>query len=157
MILAKLAMLVVPVVLVDRVGRRPLLLASSSIMSGAMGLLGWCYLVRAATWLKVLCLCTCTAAFSLGLGCVAYVYVSEVFGSRERAKGSALAFFVSRCMNGLVTTAFPFVEASLGLAGAWFGFAGLLLVGVGFVATFVEETSCQSLEDIDTPEALAPG
>lgn len=156
MILVKLAMLVVPLVLVDRVGRRPLLLASSGLMSGAMGLLGWCYLVRAAAWLKVLSLCACTGSYSLGLGCVVYVYVSEVFGSRERAKGSALAFFVSRVMNGLVTTAFPFVEASLGMAGAWFGFAGLLLVGVGFVTAFVEETGCQSLEDIDAPEAPAP-
>jgi len=157
MILAKLALLAVPLALVDRVGRRPLLLASSGLMSGAMGLLGCCYLARAAAWLKVLALCACTGAFSVGLGCVVYVYVSEVFGSRERAKGSALAFFVSRVVNGLVTSAFPFVEAGLGMAGAWFGFAGVLLAGVGFVAAFVEETSCRPLEDIDASEAPSPG
>merc|ERR1719379_2821863 len=87
---AKLVVLVLSCLVLDHVGRRPMLLLSSGLMSLALSGLGACYLMGAAPWTKVLVLACCIACFSVGLGGGAYVVVSEVFSNRLRARGSAL-------------------------------------------------------------------
>jgi MFS family permease len=146
---AKLVVLVLSCLVLDHVGRRPMLLLSSGLMSLALSGLGACYLMGAAPWTKVLVLACCIACFSVGLGGGAYVVVSEVFSNRLRARGSAIAFCASRCLAAVTNFSFPFLAEAVSMGGAFLIYSGMCFLGFLFIFTCVEETAGRTLEALE--------
>jgi len=145
----KLGVLCFVVFLIDSVGRRPMLVLSTGLMSVGYFVLGWCFLVNEDAWTKVFAMAMVMGFFSLGLGSAAYVFVSEIFSNKHRGKGSAVAFVLSRCVAGTYGFLFPFVVEEYSTATAFFLFGGACFIGFLFILCCVQETKGMLLETIN--------
>ena len=132
---------------IDKVGRRRLLLIGS--VGTAVALAGVAAIFFAGTHqdLLVWCLVGFIAFFAFSQGAVIWVYLSEVFPTRVRAKGQSLGSFTHWIMNALISGIFPVLAASSG--GAPFVFFAVMMVVQFFVvlATY-PETKGYSLEEM---------
>jgi len=89
----KLLVVVIVVMVLERVGRRLMLLSSACVCGLACTWLAVAFASDAGRVALIFGFALFMAGFSLGLGPVAFVYVSEVFTTKWRAKGMATAFF----------------------------------------------------------------
>mmetsp|Transcript_6180 Transcript_6180/g.10773 ORF Transcript_6180/g.10773 Transcript_6180/m.10773 type:complete len:480 (+) Transcript_6180:28-1467(+) len=115
----KLAFVLVVMTILERVGRRPLILISTVGTVASTGILALSFLLRWSPWIQVLSLCLFMAAYSLGQGPLVFVYVSEVLVSELRAKGLSLSFFVSRIFGTMSTLFFPLLAEATSLGNAF--------------------------------------
>jgi len=134
--------------IIDRVGRRKLLLI------GAVGT-GICLAGVAAIFatglhgeLLVWLLVTYIAFFSLSQGAVIWVYISEVFPNAVRAKGQSLGSFTHWIMNALISAIFPIMAKASGAIPFVF-FAAMMVVQFVVVLVFYPETKGVRLEDME--------
>ncbi|NLI85192.1 MAG: sugar porter family MFS transporter [Propionibacterium sp.] len=149
---------IVAILLVDKVGRKPLLLVGSVGMAlslGAMAVIfamapvtdGGPVLEGAAGPIALVCANLFVVFFGVSWGPVMWVMLGEMFPNRIRGAALAVAGFAQWFANFLVTQTFPpLAEFSLGLAyGLYAAFAALSFL---FVAKFVPETKGRELEDM---------
>jgi len=133
---------------VDRWGRKFLLLSSSIFLSISFLGLGVVHIVQFGPWCRAACLGLTLAAFSLGWGPIAPLYASEVFPTQLRGKAMALGLMVSRLCIFLTTFLFPLMLQAFGARGTSALFMVVNLVCALFVMTRVVETKSQTLESI---------
>jgi SP family arabinose:H+ symporter-like MFS transporter len=139
---------------IDRVGRKKLLLTGTAGV--CVCLVGIGQIFRTGThqdlllWLVI----GFIAFFAISQGAVVWVYISEVFPTRVRAKGQALATTVLWLMNAIISFAFP-VLAKHSSATPFYFFAVMMLVDVVLVATVYPETKGVSLEALEQKLGLA--
>jgi MFS transporter, SP family, arabinose:H+ symporter len=146
--LANLAGILVALSVIDRVGRRWMLLIGSVTTAICLAAAGT--ILRMHTWNQALVwlLVGFVGFFSFSQGAVIWVYVSEVFPNRVRAKGQSLGSFTHWGMNALVSVIFPVVAAHW-LSAPFFFFAAMMAVQF-FVVLFVyPETRGVSLEAME--------
>lgn len=133
---------------IDKVGRRTLLLVGA--IGTAIAQAGVAAIFFAGTHqnLLVWCLIGFIAAFAFSQGAVIWVYLSEVFPTRVRAKGQSLGSSTHWVMNALIGLIFPILAASSG--GAPFVFFAVMMVVQFFVvlATY-PETKGHTLEEME--------
>jgi len=138
---------IVAMSVIDRIGRKTLLLIGS--IGTALALSGVAAIFFAGTHqdLLVWCLVGFIAFFAFSQGAVIWVYLSEVFPTRVRAKGQSLGSFTHWIMNALISGIFPVLAASSG--GVPFVFFAVMMVVQFFVvlATY-PETKGYSLEEM---------
>lgn len=147
----KLLVLLVASQLFDRLGRRPLLLASAAgLMAGLLAMAAGevAESAFAATRLAIVGLCVYMAAFSLGFSPLTYVMCSELFPSSVRARAMSLALFTARIVAGVIASTFVSMREGLGGAATWLFFVPISLVAFLFVYFFLPETRGYTLEDI---------
>jgi MFS transporter, SP family, galactose:H+ symporter len=150
-----MALTVVSMWLIDRVGRRVLLLWSLSGMAVALLLLAVGFGLGAQgrlAGITVLSLAAYVAFFAIGLGPVFWLLIAEIFPLAVRARAMSLATIANWGFNLLVTVTFLELIAASGRATTFLIYAGLTLVAVAFTAALVPETKGRSLEEIE--EAL---
>ncbi len=94
------------------------------------------------------------AFFAISQGAVVWVYISEIFPTRVRAKGQALATTVLWITNAIISFAFP-VLAKNSAATPFYFFAAMMLIDVILVATVYPETKGVSLEQLQQKLGLA--
>mmetsp|Transcript_71047 Transcript_71047/g.179297 ORF Transcript_71047/g.179297 Transcript_71047/m.179297 type:complete len:494 (+) Transcript_71047:145-1626(+) len=145
---AKLLVEVVVVLVLEQVGRRPLLLASAAATTAASAWLAFAFMFSLGAMEQALGFLLFMAGFSLGLGPICLVYIAEVFPTEWRAKGMSIVLFLSRSVGVASTVAFPLLIEYVG-AGRTF----MLQVAVNvalFIALWrvVYETGGQSLEEL---------
>ncbi|KAL6907790.1 hypothetical protein ACP4OV_001960 [Aristida adscensionis] len=149
----KTGFILVATVLSDRVGRRPLLLASMAGVAVAQALLALVLCAGTASAMTgPACLAAVlafVAAFSIGLGPVAATYSTEVVPLRLRAQGASLAVTVNRLMCAAVSMTFISLADAITMPGCFFFFAGVAVAGCVFVYKRLPETRGRSLEDMD--------
>lgn len=140
-----LLMTLVAMTLIDRFGRRTLLLWGTFGMSLTLGAIALIFHNAVGhEWLLYL-VALYIAAFAISSGAVVWVYMSEIFPSAVRVKGQALGSTVLWIMNSLISQAFPWIAArSAALPFAFFG----AMMATQFVVTLVwfPETKGLSLE-----------
>lgn len=139
---------------IDKVGRKKLLIAGTSGV--CICLFGIGQLFRTGThqnWLLWLVI-GFIAFFAFSQGAVVWVYISEVFPTRVRAQGQALATTVLWVMNAIISFAFP-VLAKYSSATPFYFFSAMMLIDVVLVATVYPETKGVSLEDLEQKLGLA--
>jgi len=88
------------------------------------------------------------ASHSFGQGVCIWVFISEIFPNRIRAQGQAFASFVLWIFCALVTQLFPPLLALLGATFIFLGFAGLMVLQLLWVITFMPETKQVPLEEM---------
>lgn len=135
--------------LLDRVGRRPLLICSAGSMT--IILLALSIATSASSidgWTLLCLLCTFMFMFSIGLGPVSFVCASEIMPLQIRSKGMALVITVNRLMSGTIATSFISLQTYLTTSGAFATFACLSAASVVFYAVCVPETCGRTLEEI---------
>jgi len=94
------------------------------------------------------------ASFSFSQGAVIWVYISEVFPNRVRAKGQSLGSFTHWAMNAIVSGLFPVVAAHSHAAP--FACFSLMAIVQFFVVLFwFPETKAVSLEDMQRRLGIA--
>lgn len=143
------------VFVVDRWGRKPLLLIGNVIM--VLTLIGAAltvFSVHDTTALGVLMLIAMVlylVGYELGWGAVVWVMMAEVFPLRERAAGMGVASVVLWAATGVVTAVFPIMsdKQNLGIGGSMLVFAAINVVLFGLTKWLVPETKGRSLEQIE--------
>ncbi|MCL2660352.1 MAG: MFS transporter, partial [Acidobacteriaceae bacterium] len=85
--------------------------------------------------------------FSFSQGAVIWVYLSEIFPNRVRAKGQALGSFTLWFMNAIVSAAFPIAAAHWGALPFWF-FSGSIVLQFIVISATYPETHGASLESL---------
>ncbi len=142
--------------LIDRVGRRPLLLAGSAVQVLALSGVGLAFGLKLGGAFLLLPILLFIAAFAAGMGPVPWVVISEIFPTRIRGAAMAAATLVLWVADFAVAQTFPLLNAGIGPARTFGIYAGCSLAGLLFVWKVVVETKGRSLEEIERawrPEA----
>lgn len=142
---------------VDRLGRRILLLASIATMGVCNVLLGvYFYLkhengddsVSDLGWLPVFALCLYIIGFSLGMGPIPWLMVGELFAPDVKGVAGSAAGSSSWIFAFAVTKSFASIAAAINLGPTFFLLAGFAVMGTVFVYFVVPETNGKSLAEI---------
>jgi MFS transporter, SP family, galactose:H+ symporter len=138
--------------LIDRIGRRPLLILGFAGTSAAMLFIALAVInpTLAPSWVITVVLLLYIASFAISLGPLPHVMMSEVFPLRVRGLGMSTASVSNWGFNFIVVFAFPLMLAGPGLAFTFTIFAVICLGGILFTVARVPETTGLSLEAIET-------
>jgi MFS family permease len=139
--------------LMDKQGRKKLLMASFSGMAASMLVLAlalsWRSLEAYSGTLAVLGTVSYVLAFSLGAGPVPGLLLPEIFASRIRAKAVALSLGVHWISNFMIGLFFLNVVKRFGVSSVYLGFSAVCVAAVLYIANNVVETKGRSLEEIE--------
>ncbi|KAK3127533.1 hypothetical protein QOZ80_7AG0574640 [Eleusine coracana subsp. coracana] len=157
----KTLIVLVAAFLLDRVGRRPLMLCSSGGMAVSLVGLGAGLTVvgrhpagataEAPSWAVGLCVASTLAFvsfFSVGLGPMTAVYTSEIFPLRVRALGYAVGVACNRVTSGTVSMTFLSLSSAITIGGSFFLYAGIVALSWAFFFTCLPETRGRTLEEM---------
>jgi len=153
-------MTIVAIRLLDRVGRRPLLLTGTAGMAVGMlvvavtFLVGGSHLHGAAAVIAIAGLLIYTGSFAIGLGPVFWLLISEIYPVKIRGQAMSVATMANWAANFVVAISFLTVLGALGGAGTFFLFAGLSVIALAYFRRQVPETKSRSLQDIERDLAL---
>jgi sugar porter (SP) family MFS transporter len=138
---------------IDRIGRKPLLLGGSVGLSVCLGGVAYVFKTGAHMNFLLYLLVGFIAFFAFSQGAVIWVYLSEIFPNLVRAKGQSLGSATHWLMNALISGLFPFVAAKSAFAPFVF-FAAMMVVQF-FVVLFVfPETKGVPLEQVETAAVI---
>jgi MFS transporter, SP family, sugar:H+ symporter len=151
-------MTVIAIRIIDRVGRKPMLLGGVAGMVGSLLVLGISLSVLAtphhpgdpAAVITLVCLGTFIASFAATWGPVVWVMIPEVLPLSVRGTAMGVAVFGNWGANFLVSQTFPPLLKGLGAGTVFLGYAGLGVLAGLFVIFFVTETKGRSLEEIES-------
>jgi SP family sugar:H+ symporter-like MFS transporter len=145
---------------VDKVGRRPLLLWGSAGMAVTLGALALAFRLAAhgeggslvlSGPVSILALAAANLyviAFGISWGPCVWILLGEMFPNRIRGAAMAVAVFAQWMANWLVTVTFPSLVGSTGPAGAYTIYFAFAIVSFWFVRRWVVETRGKTLEEM---------
>lgn len=151
---------VIAILLIDKVGRRPLLLVGSIGMFTTLAALTYAFGTAGFDDAGKLALTDGMGTFALvmanffvvffGLswGPVVWVLLGEMFNNRIRGVALAVAACAQWLANFAITMTFPVMLGSIGLAGAYGFYSISALISIIFVVRFIKETKGKSLESM---------
>jgi sugar porter (SP) family MFS transporter len=146
---ASLFCTVLAVMLIDRIGRRPLLLYGSAAMSVfLMALGGVSRMNQPRIGIIVALLVGYVSSFSLGMGSVTWVYIAEIFPLESKGISMSLATAVLWIGCICVTMSFLTLEKYLHASGVFWFYGALCIATFIFIHVYVPETKGRSLEEI---------
>jgi sugar porter (SP) family MFS transporter len=140
--------------LVDRQGRKPLLIVGVTGMVATLVVLGLAFQGGTAGsggslgYITVVCLAAYIVFFAFSLGPIVWLMISEIYPLRNRAQAMAVSTAANWGANFLVSMSFPILANRLGSAGTCFTYAGLGVLTLLFVIAKVPETKGKTLEEI---------
>jgi SP family sugar:H+ symporter-like MFS transporter len=150
----------VAIALIDKVGRKPLLLVGSigmfvtlavlTVIFGTAGLdtAGKLMLSDSTGTVALITANLFVVFFGISWGPVVWVLLGEMFNNRIRGAALAVAASAQWIANFAITMTFPIMLSSVGLAGAYGFYAFSALVSIFFVVRFVTETRGKQLEEM---------
>jgi len=167
--LINLVFTVLALMLIDRLGRRPLLIGGMAVVTAALLVVGSLFLAGgadaalaeaaedAATGAVVsrmiglaigLTICVYMAAIAFSICAVIWVLTPEIFPNRVRGRAASIATFANWSTNAFSAFLFPWFVARFGMHAGFFTSAAICLVATVFFYRYVPETKGKSLEEI---------
>ncbi|MER5319149.1 sugar porter family MFS transporter [Streptosporangium roseum] len=148
----------IAIALVDRIGRRPLLLIGSAGMAIALATASWAFSAGVRTGdavrlpetqgtVALIAAHVFVLFFALSWGVVVWVLLGEMFPNRIRAAALSVAAAAQWVANWLITVSFPSL-AAWSLSGAYVGYAFFAVLSFVFVLFKVKETKGRRLEEM---------
>ena len=137
--------------LLDRVGRRPLLLVGMAGMTLSLIVLATTFWldIPSESLLSVISLMLYVATFAIGIGPVAWLIISEIYPHQIRGRAMSLAIFANWVSNYIVSLTFLTLIEKITSAGAFFLYAAVCGFALYFVYRFVPETKGKTLKQIE--------
>jgi len=139
--------------MIDHFGRRKLMLVGSVGYIASLSTTAWAFyhygneFTHAGGTIVLASLIVFIASHAFGQGAVIWVFISEIFPNRVRAKGVALGCFTHWIMNALISWTFPVFAKSSG--GNTFAFyAAMMVLQLVWVIAVMPETKGVPLEEI---------
>ena len=148
------------IALVDKIGRKPLLLIGSAGMAVTLATVAYAFSTAVTGADGAVSLpgnngiIALVAAnlyvifFNLSWGPIMWVMLGEMFPNQIRGSGLAIAGFAQWIANAIVSVSFPSLVVSPGLATAYVGYAIFAAISYFFVRAMVNETKGRELEDM---------
>jgi sugar porter (SP) family MFS transporter len=151
--IVNVALTLVAMQLIDRIGRRPLLLISLAGMTISLGVLGLAFslpqLSGSLGWIAVASLMVYVGSFAVGLGPVFWLILSEIYPLAIRGRAMSVGTIANWGANLIVALSFLTLTQVLGKA-ATFWLYGAVSIGAWLFAFFlVPETKGKTLEQIE--------
>lgn len=143
-------MSVVAALIVNRVGRRVLLMGSSVVLAICLLMLGFYFQLNLTTvgWLPLLSLTIYMVAFSLGFGPVPWMMVGELFPVETKGNASVIAVMVNWSASFIVTKFFTNLRDAFGTGITFWIFTVIMILATVFAFFVVPETRGKSLQQI---------
>ena len=149
----------VTIALIDRIGRKPLLLIGSVGMFVTLGVLAWCFsravMIDGALHLDdqtgqtaLIAANAYVVFFNFSWGPVMWVMLGEMFPNQMRGSALAVAGFAQWIANFAIAVSFPWMAASLGLVVTYGFYSVSALISFFLVQAWVKETRGRELEDM---------
>jgi MFS family permease len=134
--------------LIDRLGRRTLLLIGSVGYILSLGMTAWAFASQHFTIVPA-CIFAFIAAHAVGQGAVIWVLISEIFPNRFRAAGLSLGSTTHWIFAALLTSLFPVLVTAFTPAQVFLFFCGMMVLQLAWVILMVPETRGLTLEEIE--------
>lgn len=141
--------------LIDRLGRRTLLVIGSLGYIVSLAMVAWCFYTQSSPGLLMIFLLLFIAAHAIGQGAVIWVFISEIFPNKVRAMGQSFGASIHWVFAAFITLITPvFLDDQNGIFkdNPWpiFAFfACMMVLQLIWVLTKVPETKGVSLEELE--------
>lgn len=139
--------------LMDKAGRRVLLITGSSVMAAACGLFGLFFALQAGgstgmEWMVFLSVYVYMAAFSIGVGAIPWLIMAEIFPNKVRSLGASIATTCNWLFAFVITMTLDKMTSGIQFYGVMWLFGGCC-IGLAIFAFFlIPETKGKSFEEI---------
>jgi sugar porter (SP) family MFS transporter len=143
---------IVAILLLDRVGRRALLIVGTAGCIASLAMLGVFFsssgLQHSASWVALVCLIVYIASFAVGLGPVFWLMISEIFPLRVRSPAMSVSTVGNWASNFVVSAFFLSLVSAISREGTFWLYGGFGVASLVFFIFRVPETKGRSLEQI---------
>jgi MFS transporter, SP family, arabinose:H+ symporter len=134
--------------LVDRAGRKTLILAGTAVQFASFVMVGWFYHIHGGGVAVLILVMAFVAGHAFGNGVACWVVISEIYPTKVRGRGMSIATTALWLVGYLGNQLFPLMQKHLGSAGTFWCFSAGALLTLVLVGWLVPETKGRSLEEI---------
>ena len=146
-------MTIIAMFLVDRVGRRPLLLVGIAGMIVTLGMLGLSFRISnqsaQLSWIAVICLMGYVASFAISLGPIFWLMIAEIYPLKIRGLAEGMAATFNWGSNLMVSLTFLTLLEKVGASSTFLFYAFASMASWFFAYYLVPETKGRTLEEIE--------
>ena len=143
---------IIAISLIDKLGRKPLLVFSTAGVVICLCLLGISSLMNVSNFKVVLLsigMFGFIISFAIGCGVVVWLAMSELLPQAIRSKGLAICLFGNSMLSSILATLFLVIKESIGFSGLFFMLAGFSVVYFIVAAFFLPETKGKTVEEVE--------
>ena len=140
---------IIAMLVVDRIGRRLMLLGGALGLVAVYSMLGWAFHIQSHGIHVVILVVAAVAVYCFTLAPVTWVVLSEIFPNRIRGAAMAVAVLALWAADALLTFTFPYLNAWMGTSRAFWMYGGICLLGAIFIYFALPETKGKTLEQIE--------
>jgi MFS transporter, SP family, arabinose:H+ symporter len=137
------------IALVDRIGRKTLLIGGVSIQVVALSAVAVLYRVYPNPLILLGFIIIFLIGFAGSTGAVTWVIISEIFPTKLRGLAMGVAVLALWGADYIVSQTFPMLKDSIGPSNTFFGYAICCFMGLIFTILVVPETKGRTLEEIE--------
>ncbi len=134
--------------LVDRAGRKTLILAGTALQFISLALVGWFYHIHGSGLAVLIFVMSFVAGHAFGNGVACWVIISEIYPTKVRGRAMSIATTALWLVGYLGNQLFPIMQKTLGSDGTFWCFSAGALLTIVLVALLIPETKGRSLEEI---------
>jgi SP family xylose:H+ symportor-like MFS transporter len=134
---------------VDKLGRKPLMLAGAAGLSVIYVVLALLLMNHAAASLVSVFVMIAIALYATSLAPVTWVLIAEIFPNHIRARATTIAVVALWAAYFVLVFTFPILAQKMGAYGPFYMYAGICVLGFLFVRSRITETKGKTLEEIE--------
>lgn len=146
---ANVVFTIIAINIVDKLGRRKLMLIGALGLCIIYAILGLCYYLHITGFFMIVLVVAAIGCYAMTLGPCTWVLIAELFPNRVRAVAVATCTFALWVGSSTLTYTFPFLNASLGSYGTFWIYSLVCLVGFVFFMAKLPETKGKTLEQLE--------
>ena len=137
------------IALIDKIGRKTLLIIGVSVQVVALGLVGTLYHMQGNPYVLLAAIIVFLIGFAASTGAVTWVIISEIFPTRLRGQAMGIAVLFLWGADYVVSQTFPMLIEGIGAANTFYIYGLCALAGLIFTILKVPETKGRTLEEIE--------